>query len=251
MLYKHKHFRDTTQTKLMSNSTKLTGASRSAPVDVIDNDEDETAETFDEAASDIPTTVHILREEDDDDEDNVRALQDIPAIDQEAPAVAGTPTRTSKRRRGRGTVLLPSSDEDAEEPRIADISMLSDNDHDLFVGQDDDDEDADDDTGPRPAKRRKDEASAVQHEPGWDDKKKLAMHISYEGFSIYGRVLCLVVKRRGGATTTKGKAVAVAGGGPGGTAGPGAAPGGQATMENWITSTQMPEAVANGLLDTT
>ncbi|KAJ8116112.1 hypothetical protein OPT61_g2393 [Boeremia exigua] len=30
-----------------------------------------------------------------------------------------------------------------------------------------------------------------------DDHKKLALNTSYEGFSIYGRILCLVVKRRG------------------------------------------------------
>lgn len=58
-----------------------------------------------------------------------------------------------------------------------------------------------------------------------DDKKKLAMDISYEGFAIYGRVLCLVVKRREQKTV-------------GGTDGNN--PSGQAKMENWITSTQIP-----------
>jgi hypothetical protein len=57
-----------------------------------------------------------------------------------------------------------------------------------------------------------------------DDKKKMAMDTSYDGFSIYGRVLCLVVKRK----DKKGKGVAGFGGG------------GQAMMEDWITSTQMP-----------
>ena len=57
-----------------------------------------------------------------------------------------------------------------------------------------------------------------------DDKKKLGMNTTYDGFSIYGRILCLVVKRRG---TSKGKEIA------GGT--------GQARMEEWITSTQMGE----------
>lgn len=55
-----------------------------------------------------------------------------------------------------------------------------------------------------------------------DDKKKLAMRTLYDGFSIYGRILCLVVKRRGNA---KGKDLA------GGA--------GQAMMEEWIASTQM------------
>jgi hypothetical protein len=30
-----------------------------------------------------------------------------------------------------------------------------------------------------------------------DDAKKLRLNTSYEGFSIYGRILCLVVKRKG------------------------------------------------------
>ena len=59
---------------------------------------------------------------------------------------------------------------------------------------------------------------------GEDDKKKLGMDTTYDGFSIYGRILCLVVKRRG---TAKGKELA------GGA--------GQAMMEDWIASTQMAE----------
>ena len=41
-------------------------------------------------------------------------------------------------------------------------------------------------------------AAAVSEEPeDQDDKKKLAMNTSYDGFSIYGRILCLLVKRKG------------------------------------------------------
>ena len=57
-----------------------------------------------------------------------------------------------------------------------------------------------------------------------DGKKKLAMDTTYDGFRIYGRILCLVVKRKG---VVKGKQVT------GGT--------GQAVMEEWIASTQMGE----------
>ena len=32
-------------------------------------------------------------------------------------------------------------------------------------------------------------------EAGGDDKKKIPMNTSYQGFAIYGRILCLVVKR--------------------------------------------------------
>lgn len=38
--------------------------------------------------------------------------------------------------------------------------------------------------------------------PRADDKKKLGLNTSYDGFSIYGRILCLVVKRRGGRKPT-------------------------------------------------
>lgn len=59
---------------------------------------------------------------------------------------------------------------------------------------------------------------------GEDDKKKMALNTTYDGFSIYGRILCLVVKRRG---VAEGKGLA------GGA--------GQAMMEEWIASTQMGE----------
>lgn len=53
-----------------------------------------------------------------------------------------------------------------------------------------------------------------------DDKKKLALNTSYEGFSIYGRILCLIVKRRGG----KGKAAASVAGTS------------SAMLENWVST---------------
>jgi hypothetical protein len=54
-----------------------------------------------------------------------------------------------------------------------------------------------------------------------DDKKKLGFKTSYEGFSIWGWVLCLLVDRKGG----PGKKVPE--------------PDGQALMAEWITSTQL------------
>lgn len=237
LLYKHKHFRDTTQTKLTSNSSKLVGASRDAPLDV------------DEAA-DAADAVSIRREEDDDDD--VVALHDVPSFHSAETTGAGAPApaRASKRRRG-GTSALPipsgggGADYDEE---IAETSEILDEEDGLFVSSNDDD---DDDTGQRPAKRRKDGASPAADETGRDDKKKLAMDISYEGFSIYGRVLCLVVKRRGDGVGSKGKGNATGGEGRGNRARQSGAPAGQAMMENWITSTQMPEAAANGLLEAT
>jgi len=52
----------------------------------------------------------------------------------------------------------------------------------------------------------------------------MLLNTTYDGFSIYGRILCLVVKRRG---TGKGKELV------GGA--------GQAMMEEWIASTQIAE----------
>lgn len=54
-----------------------------------------------------------------------------------------------------------------------------------------------------------------------DDKKKLGFKTAYEGFSIWGWVLCLLVTRKGVPTkkTTENKA-------------------GQVLMEEWISSTQ-------------
>ena len=55
-----------------------------------------------------------------------------------------------------------------------------------------------------------------------DDKKKLRFKTTYDGFSIWGWVLCLFVERKGGpgkkSSATDGNA--------------------QALMQDWITSTQ-------------
>lgn len=230
LLYKHKHFHDTTQTKLTSNSSKLTGASRDAPI----------------ALEDQPTADPVVLQEE-DDEDDVVALHAIPAAnDDETPARAAPP-RGSKRRRGTG---VGSDDDQSQDPAYVvesdeDGEDLGDSD-DLFVAQDEETD------AMRPAKRRKDDDGAAEHEGSRDDKKKLAMDISYEGFAIYGRVLCLVVKRRDGAGRGKGKGLAITAAGRGRPVGQAAsAPAGQAVMENWITSTQIPEAVelAEGLVD--
>lgn len=87
----------------------------------------------------------------------------------------------------------------------------------LFISDQSEKEDEPEQT--RTPKRQK---GAEGEEGGKDDKKKLALNTTYEGFSIYGRILCLVVKRKG---TSRGKDAA---GGKG-----------QAMMEEWITSTQI------------
>ena len=86
--------------------------------------------------------------------------------------------------------------------------------------------DGSEDDGPQisRAKRKGTDTVLAEEVDGEDDKKKLALNTTYDGFSIYGRILCLVVKRRG---TRKWKELA------GGA--------GQAMMEEWIASTQVGE----------
>lgn len=81
-----------------------------------------------------------------------------------------------------------------------------------------------------PFKRRREAMNAESDSDPEDDKKKMAMDVTYEGFAIYGRVLCLVVKRRDAGSKTSQSSVA----------GSSNAVTGQAKMENWISSTQIP-----------
>ena len=53
-----------------------------------------------------------------------------------------------------------------------------------------------------------------------DDKKKFAIQTSYDGFNIYGKILCLIVRRKGVMKLDTAK-----------NSGP-------AMMEDWIASTQ-------------
>lgn len=220
LLYKHKHFRDKTQTKLTSNSTKLTGASRGAPIDV-EGDEGLCQ------GSGSP----VLRREESDEIDAV-ILDEIPTIAEVANQPDVALNQQSKRRRDQKqpTVAGDGDDEDADEEADENYNLAGAIRIDSSA---DDDEHSDSDelfVETRPSKRRKEKETEPEPIAG-DDKKKLAMDISYEGFAIYGRVLCLVVKRRESGRT----ALAVASNKTQTT-------GGQAMMENWITSTQMPAA---------
>jgi hypothetical protein len=62
-------------------------------------------------------------------------------------------------------------------------------------------------------------------EPQEDDKKKLGLNTAYDGFSIYGRILCLVIKRRGVRNP----------------AGAGGAASSQAMLENWVSTQAVAE----------
>ena len=60
-----------------------------------------------------------------------------------------------------------------------------------------------------------------------DDKKKLALNTTYDGFSIYGRILCLIVKRKGKKTAQSAL---------------GAPVGGSQMMEHWVSTQVAQEA---------
>lgn len=73
-----------------------------------------------------------------------------------------------------------------------------------------------------PAKRTRLEAGLDENdEPDQEDKKKLGLNTSYDGFSIYGRILCLVVKRRGARRAIGGA---------------GAPTSSQQMLENWVST---------------
>lgn len=81
-------------------------------------------------------------------------------------------------------------------------------------------------------KRRKLSKSAPEEDPpaemmeNEDDKKKLLLDTSYDGFSIYGRILCLIVTRKGKRDTHPG----------------GPSVGGSQMMEQWVSTQAANEA---------
>ena len=93
--------------------------------------------------------------------------------------------------------------------------------HEARLEVSDGSENGDLDVGPR--RQQIEKGAIAEHTEEEDnDKKKVGFNTSYDGFSIHGRILCLVVKRRG---LARGRDSA------GGA--------GQAVMEEWIASTQL------------
>ncbi|KAI1511174.1 hypothetical protein A1F97_03705 [Pyrenophora tritici-repentis] len=82
-------------------------------------------------------------------------------------------------------------------------------------------------TQPKNRSRKSDEAEDEDEEPLNGDKKKPGLKTCYDGFSIYGRILCLVVKRRGVRH-------------PAGASG---ATSSQAMLENWVSTQAVAEPV--------
>ncbi|OJD36861.1 uncharacterized protein BKCO1_9000112 [Diplodia corticola] len=158
------------------------------------------------ATSDQPVDVDggdggapvVLREE--DDEDAPVALSNIPEARTDA-------SRASKRRRR----------EDSGEDLYADDSS----------GES---ESASDEAPVKRVRKRgqaKDQVVEGDAE-ATDDKKRLSLDTSYDGFSIYGRILCLVVKRKGH--------VARSGGSSASATAQGTASSQQQMMENWVST---------------
>ncbi|OTB05712.1 hypothetical protein M426DRAFT_128631 [Hypoxylon sp. CI-4A] len=229
LLTKHKHFHDTTQTKLTSNSRRLIGETNEVPIDV-------------DAAAELGP---VFGREESDDENAAAVLAAIPATDEiTAGSRSGRPPKRS-RRNTEGETGADREPDDQQSNHVEIVSDSQDDEDSLFVQDDPENDDAG--TRSPPAKRRRGAAAAKAvgdnaEDADEDDKKKLAMDISYEGFSIYGLVLCLVVKRRDGSIASgpqqpgRGRSTPATGGAhatkPGG--------GGQAMMENFILFTQVP-----------
>jgi len=153
--------------------------------------------------SDVPIevqddTVPVIVREESDEQEGELILKDIPAAEDVAGDEIDHESRQKRRRRSSEGLFLPdnSDDSDFQTQRMP----------------------------PSKRKKRDGEPDATIGEAGnvEDDKKKMALSTSYDGFSIYGRILCLVVKRKG---MVKGKQPA--------------AGAGQAMMEEWIASTQV------------
>lgn len=134
----------------------------------------------------------ILREE---DEDSVINLDDIPEAGEDVPS------NRSRKRPAREVVISSGSDTD-----------------DSFQFE----------AIPSAKRSRKGEPSVSEDvAEGQDDKKKLGLNTSYDGFSIYGRILCLIVKRKGPRTT----------------GGSGTSASSQHMLENWVSTQAAAEQV--------
>ncbi|KLU82638.1 hypothetical protein MAPG_01709 [Magnaporthiopsis poae ATCC 64411] len=267
ILYKHKHARDKTQTRLRSNSKKLTGggegSSREAAIDLGgDDDKADVDGEGDAAGIELIQTadgdeIPILRREDSDGSDGADpiSLHDIPEAPESGLGEGATAARGTKRRRRQparsGAVALDDVSDDNEDSSVR-APGNGDGDYVVVGSEDENDSQDGDDSQAEDATRPPKRARAGGGEKEGEKKKKVALDVSYEGFAIYGRVLCLVIKRRGNAPSSGARSAAATSSASGkapatsttlrrGVAAGGG--GGQARMENWIASTQiMPEA---------
>lgn len=66
----------------------------------------------------------------------------------------------------------------------------------LFLPRSDSEDDSEDDSDFPPTRKRKQKEVNNDDSAEHDDKKKLRFNTEYEGFAIYGKVLCLIVTRK-------------------------------------------------------
>lgn len=114
-------------------------------------------------------------------------------------------------------------------------TRAEDEDEALFVSSDD--EEAFQTQRAPPPKRQKlgnaqpepelEEEDEADEDETLEDKKKLALNTSYDGFSIYGRILCLIIKRKGKKAAPSAAAVPA---------------GGSQMMEQWVSTQAAQEA---------
>jgi len=133
-------------------------------------------------------------------------------------------------------ILQEEDDEPINLDDIPDISTIEDGEiggveDTIFVNDSDDSEPVSQThnrDGRHRGKRVREENSGKNEarEATSDDKKKLGMRTLYDGFSIYGRILCLMIKRRGGRVSA-------------------GAASSQQLMENWIST----QAAQEGIVD--
>jgi hypothetical protein len=150
--------------------------------------------------------------QEEDEEDDVQELYKIPE--------AGS---------GKRKAADDGQEKDGEGEEDEDGLFVSSSDEEFFTTQR---------AKPPTKKRRKGNTSAadleeedvpaVLPEEEQDDKKKLMMDTTYDGFSIYGRILCLIVTRKGKRDK-----------GPTGT---GTVGGGSQMMEQWVSTQVAGEA---------
>ncbi|TLD12982.1 uncharacterized protein PgNI_04399 [Pyricularia grisea] len=221
ILYKDKRFRDKTQTRLRSNSKKLTGGDSADAAINLEGDDDAADSNSDveviQAAD--GDEIPMIRREDSDDDAAV-ALHNIPAAP-DAGAIVSEGRGTKRRRQSTVTAINNNDNGD------------NDNDFEIVDSDDEDDDLESESSRPTRTKRVKQPAADAD-----EKKKKLAMDITYNSFAIYGRVLCLVVKKRGAGNNSNQSAAAAASG-HGKAAAASSRAAGQARMENWIASTQI------------
>ncbi|GLA37245.1 hypothetical protein AnigIFM63309_004126 [Aspergillus niger] len=124
---------------------------------------------------------------------------------------------------GAGAGILIESDDEGEGLEMRDIPQATSDDDGAGAKRQRDDADGQSDDSPerqRTSKRRKDDGTLSRDADDGDDKK-MRFRTNYEGFNIYGWVLCLLVTRKVDKTGTRAAT---------------AEPGRQVLMEEWIST---------------